>query len=262
MAVAQQGVGEVVSERYEVRKITSADIRESLRQAWDCFLAKRGDLIIIGIIYPLIGFVAATAALGGNLLPLFFPIAAGISLLGPVAAIGFYELARRRDAGLESDWSHFLDVHKRPAWDQIMAVAGLLLVIFFFWVVTAGILYSALFGTAPTGIGEFLTRLFTTPQGWTLIIVGNLLGACFAALVLAVSVVSLPLLVDHDVDARTAIDTSWRAVMANKGMMVRWGLIVAALLVIGSIPFFIGLAVVLPVLGYGTWYLYTHMVVR
>ena len=104
--------------------------------------------------------------------------------------------------------------------------------------------------------------MFGTPEGWALIVIGNLVGLAFAALVLTLSVVSMPMLVDCDVDARTALDTSVRAVMMNKGPMARWGLIVAALLVLGSIPAFVGLAVVLPVLGYATWHLYAHTVVR
>lgn len=262
MAVARHRSGAIPAERLEIRKIGRAEIRESLAQGWDDFMARRGDLIFVGLLYPLIGLAAAVFFLGGNLLHLLFPVAAGISLLGPVAAIGFYELARRREDGLESDWSHFLDVRKRPAWDAIMAVSGLLLVIFFLWIGAAAVIYTALLGGPPESVGDFLARLFTTPEGWALIVVGNLVGLGFAAVVLTLSVVSMPMLVDRDVDARTAIETSVRAVSANKMAMARWGFIVAALLVAGSIPLFIGLAVVIPVLGYATWHLYSHVVVR
>jgi uncharacterized membrane protein len=114
----------------------------------------------------------------------------------------------------------------------------------------------------PQSFAGFVTRLFTTPEGWALILFGNLAGLAFSAAVLTVSVVAMPMLVDKDVDARTAIHISRMAVAANKGVMLRWGVIVAALLVAGSIPFFVGLAVVLPVLGYATWHLYTRLVVR
>ena len=245
-----------------VRKIEAGALNEVLREGYRDFLDKRGDLIIVGLIYPVIGFIAAAVSLGGALIPLFFPIVAGIGMLGPVAAIGFYELARRREAGLEADWSHFLDVAKRPAWDSIMAVTGILLIIFFAWLAVAWILYAAFLGAQPESVGDFLTALFTTPQGWGLILVGNVVGVAFAALVLTLSVVSLPMLVDRDVDARTALGTSIRAVSANKAVMARWGVTVAVLLVLGSIPAFVGLAFVLPWLGYATWHLYTRLVDR
>src|SRR6478672_3297810 len=116
-----------------VRRITEQDLNASLRQGWDDFLAMRGDLIFLGLLYPLIGFAAAVFTMNGPLLPFFFPIVAGVGLLGPVAAGGFYELARRREAGLTSNWSHFLDVLKRPAFDDIGVVTGLLVVIFGLW---------------------------------------------------------------------------------------------------------------------------------
>lgn len=246
-----------------VRTITSEDLSISLRDGWRDFMAMRGDLIFIGLLYPIIGVIAATVTLGGTLLPLFFPIAAGISLLGPIVAVGFYELARRREDGLESDWSHFLDVRKRPSAEGLGVVAALLVTIFMLWVATAAVLYALLWGmNAPESVGAFLSRLFTTPEGWGLIILGNLAGLGFAALVLAVSVVSLPMLVDCEVDARTAIATSVAAFRKNTGLMMRWGLVVAALLVVGSLPLFIGLAAVLPWLGYATWHLYTRLVDR
>ena len=245
-----------------VRTISAADLNAVLREGYRDFLEKRGDILIVGLIYPLIGFVAAAVSLGGAFIPLFFPILAGIGLLGPVAALGFYELARRREAGLDSNWSHFFDVAKRPAWDSILALTGILLLIFFAWIVAAWVLYAAFLGAPPETPGDFLRALFTTPEGWGLIIVGNIFGLAFAVIVLAVSVVSLPMLVDCDVSARTALSTSIRAVSANKAVMARWGVTVAVLLVLGALPALIGLAFVLPWLGYATWHLYTRLVDR
>ena len=249
--------------RIAVRSITEQDLRQSLRQGWDDFMSLRGDLLFLGLLYPLIGVAAAVFTLNGPLLPFFFPIVAGVGLLGPVAAVGFYELARRREAGLTSNWSHFLDVRKRPAADDIGVVAGLLVVIFGAWLLAAGVLYVALWGwTAPASIPGFLATVFTTPEGWALILIGLGVGAAFAWLVLALSVASLPMLVDCDVSASEAVSASWRAANANRALMVRWGLTVAALLVVGSIPLFLGLAIVLPWLGYSTWHLYTRLVDR
>jgi uncharacterized membrane protein len=105
-----------------------------------------------------------------------------------------------------------------------------------------------------------MRRVLTTPAGWTLIIVGNGIGFLFAAAVLAISVVSFPLLLDRDVGAVVAVLTSVRATLKNPLVIAAWGLIVAALLLLGSLPLFVGLAVVMPVLGHSTWHLYRKLV--
>lgn len=262
MALTQVMTGAPAAPEIPVRTIGAADLNWALREGFGDFLARRGDLIFVGLIYPLIGFAAAAFSLGSALIPLFFPIVAGIGLLGPVAAIGFYELARRREAGIEAGWSHFFDVIRRPSIESILGVTAILLLIFFAWLAAAWILYAAFMGAPPSSVFDFLRRLFTTPEGWGLILVGNLVGLGFAAAVLTLSVVSLPMLVDCNTYARTALSTSIRAVAANKGVMTRWGVIVALLLVAGSIPAFVGLAFVMPWLGYATWHLYTRLVDR
>jgi uncharacterized membrane protein len=249
--------------RIPVRKISGDDRRWALRQGLGDFQAMRGDLVFAGLIYTVIGIAAAVMTTNGPLMPFFFPVVAGVGLLGPVAAVGFYELARRRENGLDSGWTHFLDVRHRPAVDDMGIVAGLLLAIFGLWLLVAGVLYVSLFGWAtPTSITGFFAMVFTTPAGWALILIGAAIGAVFGWIVLALSVVSLPMLVDCDVSASEAVSASWRAAHANKSEMVRWGLTVVALLVLGSIPLFVGLAFVLPWLGYSTWHLYTRLIDR
>jgi len=255
-----------------VRHIQLSDLRAALAEGWEDFKEKRGDILVVGFIYPLIGLTVAALALNNELVPLAFPLCAGLSLLGPAVAVGFYELARRRERGEESTWGHFFDAFHRRGGS--IAIATLFLgVIFLLWLGVAWLLYTATFGTGTyymwqvnhgeiITLQDFLSRLFTTSDGWTLILLGNLAGACFAVIVLAISVVTFPMLVDRRVDVVTAMGASLRAFAANWTVLLGWGLIVAALLVIGSIPAFIGLAVVLPVLGYATWHLYTRLVAR
>ena len=247
-----------------VRKISNEDLRLSLRQGLDDFLTFRGDIIFAGLIYTFLGIAAVVMTTSRPLMPFFLPVVAGVGLLGPLAAVGFYELARQRENGKAGiHWFNFLDVRKRPSVDDMGIVAGLLLAIFFAWLIAVGALYALLFGWAtPASVPDFLAMVFGTAQGWALIVGGAIVGAIFGWIVLTISVASLPMLVDCDVTASEAVSASLRAANANKGQMVRWGLIVLGLLVLGSIPVFVGLAFVLPWLGYSTWHLYTRLIDR
>jgi uncharacterized membrane protein len=249
--------------RIPVRKISDEDLRLSLRQGLDDFGAMRGDIFFAGLIYTFIGLAAVVMTANKPLIPFFFPVVAGVGLLGPIAAVGFYEAARRREKGEEVHWWTFVEVRKLRSVDDMGIVGGMLLAIFAVWLVAAGILYATLFGwSTPTDLIGFFGDIFSTVNGWLLIIAGAIVGAIFGWFVLAISVVSLPMLVDTDVGAAEAVSTSWRAAHANKGEMIRWGVTVFVLLVLGSIPLFVGLAFVLPWLGYATWHLYTRLVDR
>lgn len=247
-----------------VNTIGVADLRWSLAEGFRDFREKRGDMIIAGMLYPLIGFGTAALTLGTSRLHLLFPLLAGISLLGPLVATGFYELARRSEAGLESGWSHFFDVFKGPRFENIAIMGVLLLGIFVAWMVAAMAIWTAFFGLeSPTSVSGLFTMVFGSVQGWTMAILGCAAGFGFALLVLATTVVSLPMLVDReDISPRDAIETSIAVMRHNPGTVLRWGAMVAGLLVLGAIPLLIGLAAVLPILGYATWHLYTRAVDR
>jgi len=247
----------------KINTITDEDLRQSLREGWRDFMSLRGDIFLAGLIYTFIGVAAVVVAMNGRLLPFLFPVLAGVGLLGPVAATGFYELARRREKGQDVHWFDFLEVRKRSSVDDMGIVAGVLLAIFFVWLVVAGALYAALFQwVVPDSLRQFIDMVISTERGWMLIGAGAVIGAILGWIVLALSIVSLPLLVDCNVSAADALSTSWRAAHANMGVLIRWGLIVTLLLVLGSIPLFVGLAFVLPWLGYSTWHLYTRLVDR
>ncbi|HZP75193.1 MAG TPA: DUF2189 domain-containing protein [Pseudolabrys sp.] len=250
-----------ISVQPRIRRISFADLNEALRLGIDDFTAMPSHALFLCIIYPILGLILGRLAFGNNVLPLLFPLAAGFALIGPFAAIGLYELSRRREQGLDTHWTHAFDVFRSQSFGAIAALGLLLCVIFVIWVALAESIYVAFFGYKPAAdIPDFLSQVFATPQGWGLIVVGNFVGFLFAVVALAISAVSFPLLLDRDVGAATAISTSVRAFLENPLPMAAWGVIVAALLVIGTIPFFLGLTVVLPVLGHATWHLYRKVV--
>jgi len=244
-----------------VRTIGLRDIKNALAEGIADFSAMPSHAVFLCLIYPIVGVLLARLTLGYEVLPLLFPLAAGFTLLGPFAAIGLYELSRRREQGLDASWQDAFDVLRSPSRGAIAALGLLLLTIFVIWIAVAQAIYVAYFGYEPAAsIPHFLDHVFTTPAGRMLMIVGNLVGFLFALGVLTISVISFPLLLDRDVGAVEAVLTSVRVVARNPLMMAIWGLIVAALLLIGSLPLFFGLAVVVPVLGHSTWHLYRKVV--
>lgn len=246
----------------QIRTITPSDLRDALMRGMDDFRAMPSHAVFLCVIYPIIGLVLGRLAFGYDVLPLLYPIAAGFALVGPFAAVGLYELSRRREQGLDASWTHAFDIFHSPSFGAIAALGLLLVALFLIWVAVAQAVYVGTFGYAPAAsIPNFISDIFTTKAGWMLIIIGNGLGFLFALAVLLVSVVSFPMLVDRPVGAAVAVTTSIRAVMANPGPMALWGLIVAALLALGSLPCFIGLAFVMPLLGHATWHLYRKLVV-
>jgi uncharacterized membrane protein len=248
--------------RPEIRRITPANVWQALARGFDDFSAMPSHAIFLCVVYPLVGLLLILVSMGHSMLPLAFPLAAGFALIGPFAAIGLYELSRRREAGLDTSSGHAFDVLHSPSLGAIVALGLLLTVIFLTWLAVANAIYVANFGyTAPASIGQFVRDVFTTSAGWSLIVVGTGVGFLFAVLVLTISAVSFPLLLDRDVGAAVALFTSIRLIIANPLTMALWGLIVAALLVAGSVPFFLGLTVVMPVLGHATWHLYRAAVV-
>jgi uncharacterized membrane protein len=246
-----------------VHTIGLADLRDALHKGIEDFNAVPSHAVFLCLIYPVVGLILFRLLFGYDILPLVFPLIAGFSLIGPLAAVGLYELSRRREQGLDASAWHALDVLRSPSIGAITRLGLAFMVIFFAWLGAAQLIYDQIFGGAvPTSIEEFFRQVLTTPAGRQLIIVGNGVGFLFALVVLVTGVVSFPMLVDRNVSATTAVRTSVRAVLENPVTMATWGLFVAGALVLGALPLFFGLAVVFPVLGHSTWHLYRKVVGR
>jgi uncharacterized membrane protein len=245
-----------------IRRIGLADLGQALTNGLADFAANRTDVIFLCVIYPLAGLVLARLASGYGVVPLLFPLASGFALVGPLAAVGLNEMSRRREMGAEVGWTDAFGVLRSPSIGGIAGMGLLLIAIFLLWLTTAEAIYVLTLGPKPpVSIAAFAHDVFATKAGWMMIVLGVGIGFLFAVLTLAISVVSFPLLLDRDVKMETAIWASIQAVMANPLPLAVWGLIVAAALVIGSVPCLLGLVIVMPVLGHATWHLYRRVVV-
>jgi uncharacterized membrane protein len=248
--------------RIAIRRIDGTDINAALKAGWADFLAIPTQLVFLCVLYPIVGLLAGRAAFDDALMPLVWPLVAGLSLLGPICAVGLYEISRRREAGLPASAMNALDVVRSPALPQIAAMGAVLVGIFIAWLIAAHVLYRAtLAPLGITGIGALLSASLGTSQGWTMLLLGNLIGGAFAAVVLCISAISIPLMLHRHVSLPAAIQVSLRVARDNPATMARWGLTVAVLLLVGALPLFIGLAVVMPLLGHATWHLYRRAVV-
>ena len=246
-----------------VRRIGANDCFAALREGVEDFLATPTHPVFVGVAYALAGVALAALSSFASALHLIFPLAAGFALVGPFFAVGLYELSRRREAGRTASWRDAFAVFRSPALPSVIALGFALLILFAFWIGVAEFIYVSLYGPKPPQAAlPFLHDVLATSRGWTLIVVGLIVGFCFAALALTISIVSFPLMLDRDVGLVPAVVASVRLTRTSPGPVALWGAIVAAALFIGSLPLFVGLAVVMPVLGHATWRFYRRAVER
>ncbi len=244
-----------------VQTLTLQDLRSCLKAGYQDFLETRADAIFVVLIYPIAGLLMVGFGLNMNMVPLLAPLIAGFALIGPVAAVGLYEISRKREQGEVVQWLDAFGVFRSPSFGAILALGFYLVMLLLIWLMAAQAIYAQTLGPEPpASLSVFAAQVFTTGAGWTMIVVGTAVGFLFALVALAISVVSFPLLLDKQVGLPVAVVTSFRVTRQNPGVVLTWGFIVAALLILGAIPMLLGLIVVMPVLGHSTWHLYRRAI--
>jgi uncharacterized membrane protein len=249
------------SPRFVTRHLRVADIGHALSRGWEDFWAMPSHLLFLGLLYPVAGLVIALVTSGENAFWLLYPLLSGFVLIGPFAAIGLYEMSRKRERGEPHVWSDALKVLHAPNIVSIAAAGALLAVLFVAWLTTAHSLYMLFFGDAPAkSYGEFFSQVLGGGAGVRLVVIGNIVGFLFAVAALGLSVFSFPLMLDRQVGLDVALRTSLRAAWDNALVVSLWGLTIAVLLALGMAAALMGLAIVVPVLAHATWHFYRRAI--
>jgi len=238
--------------------LTVADLRAALAAGWRDFV----DCPLYGLFFASIYvgaglFLSYALAVQGSAVWLI-PAAAGFPLLAPFTAVGLYEVSRRREAGLPMAWGTILGAMRGRGDEQIVCMGVIVFVAFGFWLMLAHGVFAVFM--AESGIGSESLAMFTTTPGLVMLLVGSVIGALVALAFYAITVISLPMLVDRDVDFLTAIIVSIGTIRSNRPIMLGWACFIAVALFVAMMPAFLGLLIVLPVLGHATWHLYRRAV--
>ena len=242
------------------RTLTFDDLKAALAAGWSDYRHHPQFGLFFAGIYVAAGLALGWALFNEGAVAWLVPAAAGFPLLAPFCAVGLYDVSRRREAGLPLPWRGVLSSLKGRGDEQILSMGVIIFVAFGFWLMIAHAIFAIFLSDSASGSGTESLAFLMSRTGIAMLAVGSAVGALLALGFYAVTVVSLPMLVDRDVDFMTAIITSLAAFRANTRALLTWAVLIAAALFLAMLPAFLGLLVVLPVLGHATWHLYRRLV--
>jgi uncharacterized membrane protein len=241
------------------RNLTGADLRHALAAGWADFKAYPAFGLVFAGIYVFAGLLIASVLFRGSAPLWLVPAAAGFPLLGPFVAVGLYEVSRRREQGLPMRWLAVFGALRGRGDEQILSMGVIVFVAFAFWLMVAHGIFAVFL--SDSGMGDDWMAALATSAGLAMLAIGSVVGALMALAFYAITVISLPMLVDREVDFLTAIIVSLATVRSNGAVMIGWAALVAIILFAAMLPLFLGLFIALPVLGHATWHLYRRAVV-
>lgn len=243
-----------------VRVVTARDVAEALAQGMRDFQAAPRFGLVFGLLYAMGGLLIVLSVTALGMTYLAYPLAAGFALIGPFVAGGLYEVSRRRELGLPITLGNLWAAVRSRS--EVGWMAFVTVFIFIVWMYQVRFLMALFLGfnASFSSLSEFLTVVLTTQEGLMFLAAGNIIGALLALTLFSLTVISFPLVLERDVDMVTAMITSIRTVAASPLVMLAWAGVIAVLLLLAVLPFFLGLVVTLPVLGHATWHLYRRAI--
>jgi uncharacterized membrane protein len=249
--------------------VSIPDIRKvELERPWQWLAAGWRDLVrtpalslAFGVVFAIVGYAITLGLWLADLVYLVLPLASGFVIMGPVLAIGLYEISRRQSSGEPVSLAVALSYFQRNP-RQIAVMSFILLLLLLTWVRLAAMIFMLYWGLEPPSFEDLVVNTFLRPESLPFLVLGTAAGAVFAAIAYAISVVSIPMLLDQpQVDVITAIVTSVRVVRENPKPMLFWAVLIAGFAGAGLITLYLGLIVTLPLIGHATWHAYKDLVI-
>ena len=261
MGETQQAQTQAVSGKVTIAALTVDDLKRALAQGWSDFRAAPMFGLFFGGVFAFGGLLIVQSLFVWDMSWMIYPVMIGFPLIGPFAATGLYEVSRRLASGQPLAWNEVLSVVRHQSGREMAWMAFVMLFIFWMWMYQVRLLIALFLGRLSFGtLDRFAEVVITTPEGIMFLLVGHIIGAVLSLVLFSVTVIAIPMLLERNVDFVTAMVTSVQTVFASPVVMLGWGVIVTLAVIAAMIPAFLGLLVVLPVLGHATWHIYKRAV--
>lgn len=242
-----------------IRKVTVDQSARWLARGWSDLWSCPRVSLTYGALFAVAAWLIFYGLARAEMSSLILPLTAGFMLVGPIAAVGLYEVSRRHAARDSVTLRDAFRAFARSA-QPLMVIGLTLMLTLLTWFMVAMWIFAAFYESAPPTLSVFLTAMLTADQAPLFLLVGTAAGAILASGVFALSALSLPMVIDRDIGPVHAMAISVRAVALNWRMMIGWAAMIVLITGFGLATFYVGLAITLPLIGHATWHAYKAII--